>query len=702
MRIRLLTTLAATAVVAAWLLVAFGNPAAHADQAPQRFEAENLLPAVDATAPVQPQDNCCGVTWSGNRQLWFRAQRAGDRFTVPFTVGTAGRYDLAAVLTKAPDYGVVRFAVDGTTVGQLFDGYHPGGVVTANTQLGAATLTAGMHRLTVTVPTRNPASAGFFAGMDTLTATRRGDAPTAVSTAAYETTAETPAAGARVTLYDSGKDWYFNDHTVIRDEATGRWHLFGISHAMPADPEHERAFGHLVGNTLVPRQGGQWTKVADALTATSDETYIWAPHVIRANDRYYMFYSAGTGDPSKQQIRYATSSDLYTWTKQGTIVTDGWAARDPMVSWVNDRWVLYYTATTTPTAGNHVVAYRTSTDLVTWSERHTALDHPATGAVGGPTESPFVVYRNGWWYLFVCCDGPYDGTRVYRGRDPLHFEYGDPAGTVKSHAAEVVVDTDGSWYVTSAGWGQNGVYLAPLNWTGGVVSRGYVTTTPYYRAEIQQWPATRVSSLGVDPSGHRAYRTVLDGSWRTTGPYLAVGQWGPTDPAGAAPRAELSADGTRLALPDVPFGDEPATADVVFTFTDALVQLDLSVNLAAPPHQPIWEIAWNLDSALPLVGDPGGEDRNGDATGFPAWTMATADGISLVCAYRPGSAWRTDNHWFYPAQGMTTWQPLWAPNGATPLTSGAYRTGTWLLGASGTRHDTTYANWLAAQTTVDS
>jgi Glycosyl hydrolases family 43 len=691
-------TVAAVLLVAASALTALVIRPAHADQSPQqRFEAESLLPAVDATAPVQAQDNCCGVTWSGNRQLWFRAAKAGDRLTLSVSVDQAGRYDLSAVLTQAPDYGIVRFAVDGVTVGQTFDGYHAGGVVTAGTQLGTAALAAGVHHLSLTVPGRNPASAGYFAGVDTLTLTRRGDVPTAVSTVDYQTTAETPATGDRITLFDTGKDWYFNDHTVIYDNATKKWHLFGISHAMPARSTDERAFGHLVGDSLVPKDGKKWSKLPDALTAAPDETYIWAPHVILVGDLYYMFYAAGTGDERAQQIRYATSTDLNTWTRRGTILTDGWAARDPMVIRYHDQWVLYYTATTTPSGGNHIVAYKTSTDLVTWSTRKTALDHPGTGAVGGPTESPFVVNRGDWWYLFVCCDGPYDGTRVYRSRDPLHFEYGDPAGAVTAHAAEVVVDTDGRWYATDAGWGQNGVYLRALTWTSGVVSRGTVASTPYYRAEIQQWPATRISSLGVDPTGHGAYRTVLDASWRATGPYLAVGGWGPTDPAGAAPRAEVSADGTRLALPDVPFGDEPATGDLVFTFTDTYLRVDLSVTIAAPMHQPVWEVAWNLDTALPLVGDSSGEDRAGDATGFPAWTMATADGVSLVCAYRPGSSWQTANHWFYPPHGMVAWQALWAPGGTTSLANGAYHAGTWLLAASGTRHDTAFADALAAQ-----
>ena len=35
-------------------------------------------------------------------------------------------------------------------------------------------------------------------------------------------------------------------------------------------------------------------------------------------------------------------------------------------------------------------------------------------------------------------------------------------GELPAHAAEVIVDTDGRYYTTRAGWGQGGVYIAPL------------------------------------------------------------------------------------------------------------------------------------------------------------------------------------------------------------------------------------------------
>jgi arabinan endo-1,5-alpha-L-arabinosidase len=54
---------------------------------------------------------------------------------------------------------------------------------------------------------------------------------------------------------------------------------------------------------------------------------------------------------------------------------------------------------------------------------------------------------------------------VFASTDPLHFDRADLVGHIAAHAAEVVRDEDGGWWVTHAGWGQGGVYLAPLRWS---------------------------------------------------------------------------------------------------------------------------------------------------------------------------------------------------------------------------------------------
>lgn len=88
--------------------------------------------------------------------------------TLAFDVPQAGTYDLSAALTEAPDYGVAALAVDGQAVGRPFDGYRRTGVSVLTVPFGPVTLSAGRHVLTLTVTGRNPAAAGFFAGLDLL------------------------------------------------------------------------------------------------------------------------------------------------------------------------------------------------------------------------------------------------------------------------------------------------------------------------------------------------------------------------------------------------------------------------------------------------------------------------------------------------------------------------------------------------------
>lgn len=262
----------------------------------------------------------------------------------------------------------------------------------------------------------------------------------------------------------AGKQWYINDHTVIR-EPSGRWHLFGITHPEPADPFDEIEFAHASADDL----HGPWTKHAPALLVDRDygETHLWAPHVIRVDDRYHMFYAGGGVDRTRAALNLATSTDLVQWTRNpaGPLFRDGYDARDPMVARIGDRWVMYYAATSEPAGGHYVVAYRTSVDLLRWSERHIAYTDPSTGTEAGNTESPFVVQHNGFWYLFIGPRPDYVGTDVFRSDDPLHFRIEDKVGHVDAHAAELI-DDGARWWITSAGWGQGGVHLAPLRFPG--------------------------------------------------------------------------------------------------------------------------------------------------------------------------------------------------------------------------------------------
>ncbi len=60
----------------------------------------------------------------------------------------------------------------------------------------------------------------------------------------------------------------------------------------------------------------------------------------------------------------------------------------------------------------------------------------------------------------------YRRTRVLASDDPLAFDVAGQVATIDAHAAEVIVDDEGGWWVSHCGWGEGGVHLAPLTWGG--------------------------------------------------------------------------------------------------------------------------------------------------------------------------------------------------------------------------------------------
>ena len=289
-------------------------------------------------------------------------------------------------------------------------------------------------------------------------------------------------------IYDpsvgENEQWYINDHTIFCD-LSGTWHLIGITRQEPFKPFEEVDLAHATAPSLL----GPWTKQPPCLTAEAawGEKHLWAPHVIEHDGRYWMFVCGGSLEgQDKYRIHLATSDDAMTWTRHPSnpLLVDGYEARDPMVLRVEDRWVMYYTGNSNPEGGNHCVLAAFSDDLVTWSGRTVVYESAEVGDGAGPTESPFVVERDGSYLLFI---GPYgfpdavrrqrDGekvnwveaycsTVVLASEDPLRFDDDGQVGHITSHAAEVIVDEDGNDWISHCGWGQGGVYLAPLDFNG--------------------------------------------------------------------------------------------------------------------------------------------------------------------------------------------------------------------------------------------
>ncbi len=135
------------------------------------LEAEELSAALTRAEPGQlslavEEMGIHGAEWSNGRQLALRGATVGDEVELSFPVPSSDIYDLLCFLTKGPDYGRVRLAVEGYQV--EFDGYAPlvmhGGPVV----IPELKLVQGEHRLKVAVVGRSEGARACDVGLDYL------------------------------------------------------------------------------------------------------------------------------------------------------------------------------------------------------------------------------------------------------------------------------------------------------------------------------------------------------------------------------------------------------------------------------------------------------------------------------------------------------------------------------------------------------
>lgn len=123
-----------------------------------------------STGKVNPQKmtQYKDSSWSGDEQLWWTGAKPGDRLTLALPVTIPGKYSIEAVLTRAADYGTVKFLLNGQPLSdKQIDLFGSRVTTTPQLVLGERILTAGEHRLTVEITGANPeAVKAYMFGLD--------------------------------------------------------------------------------------------------------------------------------------------------------------------------------------------------------------------------------------------------------------------------------------------------------------------------------------------------------------------------------------------------------------------------------------------------------------------------------------------------------------------------------------------------------
>lgn len=105
--------------------------------------------------------------WSRESQLWWRNGESGSELVTKFILNNTGKFKISVNLTKAVDYGIIQFYINGIAVGPKFDGYIESDVKAFEVELGTHILSEGENILSIKILGANKnAKPGNMAGID--------------------------------------------------------------------------------------------------------------------------------------------------------------------------------------------------------------------------------------------------------------------------------------------------------------------------------------------------------------------------------------------------------------------------------------------------------------------------------------------------------------------------------------------------------
>jgi hypothetical protein len=283
--------------------------------------------------------------------------------------------------------------------------------------------------------------------------------------------AQAPISAAR---YIAPPGYRTKEFTLVRTDAW--FHIFYIRENLIVGAPTERSLGHAISRDLYT-----WTEqdtILPVIEGTFEGSQIWAPHLMKSDGLWRLFYPAMREDPANgyhlaQTMTSATSPDLYTWTRRETPLFDNsifpWAyhdttvalgmdCRDPFIWWdeVHGEWLMYVATRPASQPTAMAIGILGSSDLETWSDRGLVpLTLPAV-SFSPVAESPLILRRDATPLLFMWTTNSGQSLTYGTSNDPV-------TGWTNSRRLRTMLG-----YTTTGWWAAETLVDGPRHYFGSV------------------------------------------------------------------------------------------------------------------------------------------------------------------------------------------------------------------------------------------
>lgn len=211
-----------------------------------------------------------------------------------------------------------------------------------------------------------------------------------------------------------------HDPGLIKQGET--YYLFSTSHGILLQHSRDLIQWEYVGPVLKPIPKWAFKEVPGFAG------HVWAPDISFVNGRYYLYYSISTFGKNRSRIGLAVNTTLdpndpeYQWEDRGSVINsepyNNYNAIDPNLA--RDAEGRYWLSFGSFWSGIKLVEIdpATGTPLSDPLELISLASRP--GVQYNPIEAPFIIFKNGYYYLFVsfdvCCKGLQSTYKIAVGR----------------------------------------------------------------------------------------------------------------------------------------------------------------------------------------------------------------------------------------------------------------------------------------------